>query len=82
MTTLFDDLQQYKQLFDGALIKIETIPVLKAITTEKIPEAVFTQIDILKPSDEETVFNMSVYDINGNHVGGAEITKQEIHWDD
>jgi hypothetical protein len=74
-TTITDD--------DEALdcFELAKSPQLLALVESKIPAAKYVHIGHLL-GDGEVVLNISLYDEDGEHIGGAELTKTAIIWDD
>jgi hypothetical protein len=56
-------------------------PLLKALVEAKYAAAKYVHIEYLE-SEGEVVLNLSFYEADGEHVGGAEITKETVFWDD
>ena len=57
-------------------------PQLKALAEPKFPAAKYVHIGHLLLDDGEVVLNISLFDEDGEHVGGAELTKTDLIWDD
>jgi hypothetical protein len=55
--------------------------LLNELVLPKFPLAKYVNIEKLI-SETEVVLNISLFDIDGEQLGGAEITKTEIFWDD
>ena len=84
---LYDELQKNHQLFstqsnEKDWFKLDQIPLLNSIVLAKPMQATYVAMEILEPEPEVLVYNMSLHNDKGIHVGGAEITKDEIIWDE
>lgn len=58
--------------------RIDEVDLLKDILSTKYQDAVYAHIYSL----EEAVLGLMFYDINGDHVSGFELTKDNLYWDD
>lgn len=59
-------------------------PQLKAVVEPKFPTTKYVHIEHLLFGDGESgiVLNISLYDEDGEHVGGAELSLTNLIWDD
>ena len=61
--------------------ELEAVPLLKELVLPKYPLVKYVNIERLN-NEGEIVLNVSLYDATGEQLGGAEITKTAIFWDD
>jgi hypothetical protein len=83
---LYEELQKNHHLFtkqddEKDWFKLENLPILNSVVLTKPLQATYAAMEILEPEPEIVVYNMSLYNDKGIHVGGAEITQNEIIWD-
>jgi len=64
-----------------ACFELNKAPLLKALVEPKYSSAKYVHIEHLDNMGT-TVLNLSFYDAEGEHLGGAEITKEALFWDD
>ena len=56
---------------------------LNTLVTTKHPEAVYVYVESLwEPEQQQQVYNLMFFDDDEEHIGGAELTKQKLFWDD
>lgn len=60
---------------------VSELPLLHKLATERYPTAKYAHVDNLT-NEGQTVFNIMLFDNDGEHVGGAELTNTKIYWDD
>ena len=61
--------------------ELESVPLLKELVLPKYPSVKYVNIETLH-NEGEVVLNVSLFDMTGEQLGGAEITKTAIFWDD
>jgi hypothetical protein len=61
--------------------ELDKLVLLKEHVSNKYPSVKYVNIEKLD-SDGEIVLNVSLFDSQGEQLGGAEITKTDIFWDD
>jgi len=76
-TAITDDDDEILDCFDLA-----KSPQLHALVEPKFPTTKYVHIGHLLLDDGEVVLNISLFDGEGDQVGGAELTKTALIWDD
>ena len=61
--------------------ELEKAPLLKALVLTKYPLVKYVNVERLV-NEGEVVLNVSLFDLEGEQLGGAEITKTAVYWDD
>lgn len=61
--------------------ELDKAPLLSALVLPKYPSVKYASVERLV-SEGEVVLNVSLFDTYGEQLGGAEITKTAIFWDD
>jgi hypothetical protein len=61
--------------------ELSKAPLLKALVEPKYAAAKYVHIEHLV-NEGVVVLNLSFYDGDGDHMGGAELTKEAVFWDD
>jgi hypothetical protein len=74
-------LSLYKTGTENEYFALEEAPFLKSLVEPKYPTVKYVNVEYLH-NNGEIVLNISLYDEADDHVGGAEITKEAIFWDD
>ena len=54
---------------------------MKALVLTKYPLVKYVNVERLV-NEGEVVLNVSLFDLEGEQLGGAEITKTAVYWDD
>ena len=62
-------------------VELDSIPLLKTLVLPKYPLVKYVNIETLD-NEGDVVLNVSLFDEEGEQLGGAEITKTAIFWDD
>lgn len=63
--------------------ELSVFPLLSALTLQKAPTARFVSIELLSnPDTQERVFSILLFDDEEEIVGGAELTKSDVLWDE
>jgi hypothetical protein len=66
---------------ENPCFELAGVPLLQTLVLPKYPSVKYVNIETLQ-SDGEVVLNVSLFDTEGEQLGGAEITKTAIFWDD
>lgn len=61
--------------------ELEKAPLLQSLVLPKYPSVKYVNIERLV-NEGEVVLNVSLFDAYGEQLGGAEITKTAVYWDD
>ena len=61
--------------------ELTTAPLLKALVESRYATAKYVHMEHLH-NEGEIVLNLSFFDGEYEHLGGAEITKEAVFWDD
>jgi len=65
-----------------ACFEIATVPALHALVSQRFPAVQYVQIEVLEPENEEIVFELTLIDVNQQVLVGAELSKDNLYWDD
>ena len=89
MEALYNELNQrgiveFKELEDGQeCYDLSIYPNLSTIVTKKLANAKYVSVEEQKdPDSNELVFSLIFYDETEEQVGGCDLTKTKIYWDD
>jgi hypothetical protein len=85
MEAIFDELlnrhsecNQFDECYDLAVF-----PSLNLLIAQKIADAKYVSIELQNdPDSKEIVFSLILYDAEEEQVGGCDLTKTQIIWDD
>jgi hypothetical protein len=70
------------ELEDDTVVDLNDYEEIKKIVCVRYVSASMMHVEQLKQEDGSIVFNLIFYDLEEEEVGGAEVTKETIYWDD
>jgi hypothetical protein len=76
-TTIEDESESYE------CYELINFSLLNLLVTKKHVNAKYVFVDSLwEPEQMQQVYNLMFFDKDEEHIGGCEVTKQKIYWDD
>lgn len=80
VTTCIIDTEEEDGEYD--CFDIKQCPALLQLVITRLPTVFYVSVVALDQEDQEQVFNLTFFDEENSPIGGAELAKAQLYWDD